>query len=163
MSHTNFCVSSLYSLPIFQYTFLFKERTCFYTTAMLLSHCSKQQRCFFPRHFSSYLFSVCSLPEGFLWLEDPILPPSLVGAAEPMPDGSWQISKPRPLAWGWGLALKYIPHYFPKYISEIKFHLPRGVKLLNSAAFIGFYCFLNSLPLPLAGFLGSFLKYTSCI
>lgn len=86
--------------------------------------------------------------------EELTLPHSPMGTAKPKPDGSWYTSNPRPLAWGCGLAPRYIPHYFPKYISEIKFYLPTGLKLLNSAAFIGFYSFLISLPLPLPVFPG---------
>lgn len=77
---------------------------------------------------------------------EPTLPSSPMGTAESMPDGSWYVSNSGPLACGWELALRYISHYFPKYISEIKFHLPTMVRLLNSAAFIGFYSFLISLP-----------------
>lgn len=84
--------------------------------------------------------------------EEPTLPPSPMGTAEPMPDGSWYTRNPGPLVWGWGLAPRNSPHYFPKHTSKIKFHRPTVVKLLNSAAFIGSYSFLISLPLPLPVF-----------
>lgn len=81
-------------------------------------------------------------------------------STQPMPEGNSVCASQIPWPGEWRLTLRSI-HYFPKYISEIKFHLPTVVNLLNSAAFIGFHFFLISLlaSLPLFPRISSQIYY----